>query len=105
MLDHDDVNLILDSLTLPRGMKASASHDLWEGVQVRIVYTVENSFRPGEQIDLGISSYLSPNDLRDEETVQRWVIWRVWRIYGHEAREQVQRDGRPISDPHASERE
>lgn len=74
--------------------------DEYEGVHIRIVAPVDNAY-DGKPITLGINSPLPPFDTRAE--LLRWLGWRLRRCESHESREWLQYDGKPVSDPHASE--
>jgi hypothetical protein len=105
MLTVDQINEHLARIEHKRGYSWHATEDPYgEGVKVRIVATEPDAFKPGETIDLGIDSFLSPNDMVCGETLDVWLEWRTRRIASHENREMLQRDGRPIYDPHASEK-
>jgi hypothetical protein len=71
---------------------------------VWIVLTAKDALNPGETLDLGVRGYLSPNDLGSVDALCRFMDYRLRRIAAHESQEFFQRDGRPIVDPHASER-
>jgi hypothetical protein len=105
MLTVDQINTHLARIEHKRGYTWQATEDLYgEGIKVRIVATEPDAFKPGETIDLGVDSCLSPNDMVCGETLDVWLEWRTRRIASHENRENLQRDGRPIFDPHASEK-
>lgn len=70
-----------------------------EGLQVRIVGTVEDAYHPGRLIDLGINDWLPP--VCTPEDLDRWLAYRLQRVEIHEEREWLRRDGRHIDDPHA----
>jgi hypothetical protein len=97
---HDTVR----TLTMPPTVTATARYDVWEGPYVRFVGTVPDAMLPGEGLDIGVDWYPSPNDLASRARLERALVWRLARIAGHEVREFVQRDGRPLYDPHARER-
>jgi hypothetical protein len=99
MLTTAELQAHLKDFAFPADMTVTIHDDPFEGPLVRIVYRVKDSYSD-DKIDLGISSFLSPNDRQSLEAFQAFMVWRVFRIFGHEAREQVQYRGVPISDPH-----
>jgi hypothetical protein len=105
MLTLAQINAHLARIEHKRGYTWQATEDPYgEGIKVRIVATEPDAFKPGAMIDLGVDSFLSPNDIVCDETLDVWLEWRTRRIASHENRENLQRDGRPIFDPHASEK-
>jgi hypothetical protein len=70
---------------------ASDRRPYGEGIKVRIVATEPDAFKPGETIDLGVDSFLSPNDIVCGETLDVWLEWRTRRIASHENRENLHR--------------
>lgn len=100
MLSHADIQARLNEYTYRRGWQWSLEHDPWEGAFIRFLVEVPDSIT-GAPVTLGINSYLPP--METLEQLDLWFQWRVWRIEGHEAREYLQRDGRPVFDPHATE--
>lgn len=63
-----------------------------------VLAPVENSYVPGQTIDLGIRSPMPP--MADAEAVHRWLMWRLERIESHEAREFYRVRGERPFDPH-----
>jgi hypothetical protein len=105
MLTIDQINQHLARIEHKRGYTWHATEDPYgEGVKVRIVATEPDAFKPGETIDLGIETLLSPNDRADGDALDCWLVWRLGRIALHESLELTQRGGKPLVDPHASER-
>jgi hypothetical protein len=100
MLTRDQVEAHLATLDYRDGVMWTVTEDPWEGIKVRILYPVEDTYNPGQSTMLGIDSYLSPNDRTTTQALDLWFTWRMWRIEGHEAREYVKRHGVPLFDPH-----
>jgi hypothetical protein len=69
-----------------------------EGPELHINCTMADSTDPSAQVALNIISPLPP--MRFSWQLDDWLIWRLNRIESHEVREWLQRDGKPISDPH-----
>lgn len=95
------IQTYLQRVTYRPGWTIVAYSDPWEGVIIRIVGSVENSYDPGHFIDLGVVSYLPPVQTVDE--LSQWLAWRLGRIENHEMREWLKCDGKPIYDPHAED--
>jgi hypothetical protein len=70
----------------------------FEGPHIVIRATVPNSYQPAEVVDLDIHSALPP--MPDLAYFEVWLEWRLRRIWGHEVREWLRRDDRPVFDPH-----
>lgn len=101
MLGLPELTELVSQVEYRPGWKITVGDDLWEGLYLRIVAPVENSYSPGETQDLGITTYISPNDRRDAHCFDTFLAWRLARIESHEGREWLRRDGRAIFDPHA----
>ena len=69
-----------------------------EGHQLRVRAEVANAYRPNESVPLDIWTYLPPMDTPAQ--FDRWLAWRLSRIQIHEGLEWLQRNGKPIFDPH-----
>lgn len=69
-----------------------------EGQHLVIRATVENSYRPGETVELDIHSPLPP--MPSVDYFEAWLLWRLQRIEVHEAMEWFKRDRAPVCDPH-----
>lgn len=99
LLSADGMRAILGRLTYP-GFSFEVADDGFEGPRVRIEGTVTDAFT-GQPLGIGIDWWPSPNDRENEFRFLRAMAWRLGRFGNHEAREMLQRDGRPVSDPHA----
>jgi hypothetical protein len=99
MLSTAQIASHLERITYRPGWTITAQDDEWEGQQIRIVAPVPNSYRPGQTVDLGITSFLPP--MQTTADLERWLIWRLARIENHEAREFFRVDGHIRYDPHA----
>jgi hypothetical protein len=99
LLTTTDMQQILDGLTYP-DTTLTAHDDGFEGPSVRATITVPDA-RTGRPLDLGWDWYPSPNDRANSDAFRLALAWRLGRHGNHEARELLQQDGRPVSDPHA----
>jgi hypothetical protein len=70
----------------------------WDGPTLRVVARVEDSYRPGSMIDLGIDSLIPP--MFSSEQFETWLAWRLIRVESHECREWLKKDGKPVFNPH-----
>lgn len=100
MLTVEQMRAILDGLTYRPGWTMSIEENEHEGPYLRVVGETKNTYNENEDIDLGINTYLSPNDRRGEDAFLDFLVWRLVRIESHEAREWLRRDGVAIADPH-----
>jgi hypothetical protein len=98
----DELRAELERITYKPRYRLSVWLDEHEGPVLRIVALVNNSYQPDQTIDLGIDTYISPNDAATPDTFLRFVNWRLGRVASHEHREWFQVDGVPLNDPHAS---
>lgn len=101
MLTTAELRDALDAVQYRDGWIMSIGVDQDEGPFLRIIAPVANSY-DGDPIDLGISTYISPNDRISTELFYRFLIWRLKRIEIHEAREmfRYRTTGEPVFDPH-----
>jgi hypothetical protein len=99
MLTRWQIERELRLLTYKEGWEWSLLEDEHEGLYVRWIITLPDSYNPGETVDLGINSWLPP--IPDRDYLAKWFLWRVKRIESHEAREFLKRDGVILFDPHA----
>lgn len=99
-LSEPEIRVHLSTLTYRPGWSWTLERDVWEGLFVRFIGLVEDSYNANKKIALGINSWLPP--MMSTEQLDAWMAWRLWRIEGHEAREFLCRDNQPIFDPHAS---
>lgn len=100
MLTVEHLQSILDEITYRPGWELQVKDDPHEGPYLRVIVPTKNSYDEDADLDLGINSYLSPNDRRDERAFIDFLIWRLERIESHEAREWLRRRGKAIFDPH-----
>lgn len=103
MLTTDDLRAILAATSYRPGWRLSIHENPWEGPYLRVVATLDDAYSPGTPIDIGVTSYPSPNDLANPAAFDRWLAWRLGRIESHESREWLRRDGRALYDPHTQE--
>lgn len=101
MLTTSDLRTALSRISYRPGWELSIWEDQHEGPVLRIVADVPDSYHPSQRVDLGIDTYLSPNDRDTIVAFVRFVDWRLQRIANHEHREWFKLNGRVISDPHA----
>jgi hypothetical protein len=99
----DELRAELARVNYKPGWRLSIWLDEHEGPVLRIVAPVNNSYHPDQTIDLGIDTYISPNDAATPETFLKFVNWRLDRVASHEHREWFQVDGVPLNDPHAAD--
>jgi hypothetical protein len=99
MMTAEDIRRQLAAYTYRPGWSFELLEGHLEGLRVRIVGTVEDAYRPGEHIDLGINVWLGPMD--SPAALDRWLAYRRGRVELHESREWLRRDGRHVDDPHA----
>lgn len=96
----DHMRAILEEITYRPGWTMAIKEDQHEGPYLRVIAPTKNSYDESADLDLGINSYLSPNDRADERAFVNFLIWRLERIESHEAREWLKRNGKAIFDPH-----
>lgn len=101
MLTEDEINDHLDRITYKPGWSFAAYTGRWEGMHLTISTLVDDAFKPGEMVTLRVECFLSPNDYKDTEALEAWLMWRLARIEVHEMREFFKRDGKVVSSPHA----
>lgn len=101
MLGADALSAHLARITYRRGWTFELVDDpeQHEGLKLRIVARVEDSYRPGEYTELRICSYLPP--MADEAAFEHWLFWRLRRIEIHECGEWFKVDGIVAFDPHS----
>ena len=99
MLSYEEIKDHLASIQYKPGWTWNVEIDPWEGLYIRFLISVEDSYSPGQTVDLGFSSWLPP--MTNRKQLDLWLQWRIWRLESHEAREFMRRDNRPIFDPHA----
>jgi hypothetical protein len=98
VLSTAEINEHLAGITYKPGWKFSAYEDRYEGQHIFILAALPNAYRADETMDIGVRTAVPP--LLTTEQLDEWLIWRLIRIESHEAREFLQRDGKPIFDPH-----
>jgi hypothetical protein len=79
----------------------SVTDTLWEGPWLRIVAKLPDAYHPGETLDIGVDSPIPYPLIETEEDFWKYLMWRIWIIESHEAREFFTVDGEKIFDPHA----
>lgn len=99
MLSTQDIQAHLKRITYKPGWTITAYDGRWEGQHVVVRTEVEDTYNPGTTTTLDVHSMLPP--MRDTQTLEEWVAWRLQRLECHEMREFLKRDGQPIYDPHA----
>lgn len=98
MITVDDLTRWLEGVSFAPGWTINAI-DTREGPAVVFTKTEANSRTADTDIHLRIIAHVPPH-LHTRERFDDWLLWRVERIYLHEAREWLQRDSKPIFDPH-----
>lgn len=102
MLAITEIQEHLSHITSRPGWTITAYQGNFEGIHIRIIATdIEDSYHPGQYVDLGITSHLPP--MLNTQQLDLWLEWRLGRIDNHETREWLKYDGKPIFDPHAPE--
>jgi hypothetical protein len=81
------------------GWRLIVREDEFEGAALWILADLDNSYRPGETVEVRIRSLIPPMVSRWE--FERWLAWRLRLVEIHESREWFRRDGKPVFDPHA----
>jgi hypothetical protein len=83
------------------GWTLTVCEDPWEGLFVRFVGPVQDSYDPENTIDIGFPAWLPP--MLTTEQLDYWVQWRLNRQESHEGREfyMSRCANRPVFDPHA----
>jgi hypothetical protein len=99
VLTTAEVQGILSRVTYKPGWTIAAYDGRYEGQHLVITTVVPDSTNPEQDTTLDVHSMLPP--MRDERALLDWILWRCIRIECHEAREWLQVDGKPWSDPHA----
>lgn len=71
----------------------------YRNVCLAIIFTVPNSYRPGEDqtqcVNVPVPPIVSPDHFHD------WLLWRIQTIALHETCEMYWLDGAPMFDPHS----
>lgn len=82
------------------GWQLSIGVDEHEGPFLRVVATVANAYDPDADVELGITTYISPNDRASVGHFHRFLDWRLGRVASHEHREWLRYRGAALNDPH-----
>jgi hypothetical protein len=101
MLTPTEIAEHLATLSYKPGWSWTLDHDTWEGPFIRFLIDVPDAYDASKTITLGVNTWLPP--MVSTEALDLFMAWRIARIENHEAREMLQRDGRPIFDPHADD--
>lgn len=102
MLSSGELVKELAQFTYFPGWKLGIGNDPWEGPYLRVVATVPNAYDPDKQTDIGITTYISPNDRANIVSFHRFLDWRLGRMASHEHREWLRYNGQALNDPHQS---
>jgi hypothetical protein len=97
VLSTAEIRDCLERCAYKPGWTWTLREDPWEGLFVRFLVEIEDSYGTGT-LTLGIDSWLPPQV--SEESLRLWMAWRLGRIESHEMREFFKVDGRPVFDPH-----
>jgi hypothetical protein len=100
MLGYHEVEEALKSFTYRPGWKFLLRHNDYEGVDLRIECSVENSYRPSNDVDLGIDSVVPTPMMETADDFYAWLLWRLQCIEAHECQEWFKVDGTAWRDPH-----
>lgn len=66
-----------------------------------IHFKCEDTYNPGEEIEVGKSTPLWMVPTGDEEVFALWLAGEIKDVEMHESREWLKRDGKIFDDPHA----
>jgi hypothetical protein len=99
LLTVGQMRKLLRNITYRPGWTITVREGRFEGPHLTVHAQVENSYRPGETTVLDIHSPIPP--MTTAAQFDAFLAWRLGRIECHEMREWLQRDGKPIFDPHA----
>lgn len=94
-----DLAAHLHGITYRTGWTLSVYEGRFEGPHLRIHATVENSYSPGDPVELDVHTFIPP--MVDAAQFDAFLAWRLGRVEIHECREWLKRDGLPLFDPHA----
>lgn len=100
MLTTGQIILHLARLSYKPGWKFEYYVGLHEGPHLVIWTRVKDAFNPEQTVDLDVQCFLSPNDIESEETLNKYLAYRLGRIESHECREFFKHDGKVIDSPH-----
>jgi hypothetical protein len=105
MLGVSEIQEHLDKIDyLPR-WTFKAHEDASEGPYIRFLAEgVQDSYDLEKTLDIGFSSFISPNDRQSVETLLTYIRYRLERYESHECREFFRYDGEIVFDPHKVER-
>jgi hypothetical protein len=101
VLTVEQMNAIAGRVTYKPGWSFEFRMGAHEGHHATIRTQLPDADDPGKTVPLTFECFLSPNDVADEESLIRWLAYRLGRIEIHESREFLRVDGRVVSDPHA----
>src|SRR5947199_383361 len=99
MLTLQDIQRYLETLTFMPEWSITAWQHEFEGNWITFNGTVEDSYHPGSSVVLDIHAPLPP--IPDEDYLARWIEDRLARVFRHEVREWLKKDGVVLFDPHA----
>lgn len=103
LLSADQLTVIADQFEIQFAgtqWRVQVFDDPHEGPAIYFTATVLDAYHVGEDIELRILSYLSPNDRRNVEAFKQYVLWRLKRIAVHEVGEGLKFSGHHVWDPH-----
>lgn len=99
MLSLEEIREELADVLYKPGWHFEAYQHREEGIWVAIHVSLENSYRPGQSVDICVRSPLPP--IPDTDYLHVWMNWRLDRIDNHERREWYRVRGEIRDDPHA----
>src|SRR3954454_25179958 len=101
MLSEVVIQGLLERFSYKPGWEITYYVGTYEGPHINIRARVENSYRPGEYVDLDVHSPIPP--VRDLNDLGEWLAWRLRRLEVHECMEWFKFEGKPWVDPHRPE--
>jgi hypothetical protein len=100
MLTEVEVNEALARLTYKPGWAFTYYLGEHEGPHIRVYAAVENSYSPGELVELDIHLSIPLRTMETAGDLYDYLLWRVERAEIHETMEWFKVDGKPWVDPH-----
>lgn len=95
-----EMESILDSVQYREGWELEVYATEFQGDWLAVKAVVDDTYHPGQQIELRIKSPLPP--MSSEGAFLTWLRWRLEVIEVHECHENLRwkSSGKPIYDPH-----
>jgi hypothetical protein len=102
MLTLHELQSVLDLVEYKPGWKMDIYETATQGIFWRLQVSMEDSYNPGEFVDLSIESALPMPLMQSEYHFKEWLRWRLEGIEVHECHEWLRwkSTGKPLFDPH-----